>query len=421
MAESTEETRILIAHLDTGLFAEIDEALVDERVMRIVARTTNADQTISVTSEVKPDVIVIDGDALELDAIHTLEKIFVQDLPVGSIILWAAQDNDSIRAAMRVGAEDFLIKPVDPETLLTAVDEVFKVVREKFPDGWAAPPPSPADAGATQDATAAPGAGKATGICSGKAGVGKTTLATNLAIALAKYEGSKTTLVDLDHSDAAVLLNIRPARSLKDLAQIADELDVGMVNSCMAHHKEGLNLLPGSTDPGAEDLDVIPFALLERVVNILRQTQDHIVILLPMLHGDEQLRYIELCDMVYLVATDHNLLDLKGTKTFLDTITRKHVGEDRTHVVLNQHSKDGFVSSEDMEKTFGRKIRWVLPDDQKLVTDSINMGVPFVLKEPKNPLSAMVIQLAAFTGGNEDALPAEADGKHGWWPFGKKH
>jgi len=413
-----EEIRILIAHPDPQIFAEVDEAQVDERLVRIVARASEASQTIEAVYASKPDVLIIDGDCPALTPMETLEKIFVEDLPVGSVILWERQDNANIRAAMRVGAEDFLIKPVDAETLLTAVNSVFNIVREKYPDGWK----SLAAAKTGNAVQSAPAMrGKVIGICSGKAAVGKTTLATNLAMALAKFHGRKTTLVDLDRNDAAVLLNLHPARGIADLTKTEEELDFDMISSCCVHHREGLALLTGSVDPSADALEIIPQATLERVVNLLSQNHDFVVLLLPMLHGDRQLAYLELCDEVYLVATDHNLLDLKGAKTFLDMITQKHVALDKTHVILNQHSKSAFVSPQEVEKTFGRKIHWVLPEDQKLATDSINLGVPFVLKDPRKPLSEAIIHLAAFIAGEADAPSPESDERHGWWHSEKKH
>jgi septum formation inhibitor-activating ATPase MinD len=78
------------------------------------------------------------------------------------------------------------------------------------------------------------------------------------------------------------------------------------------------------------------------------------------------------------------------------------------------------VSLEDVEKTLHRKVDAMLPQEEKLVTDSINLGVPFVVKDPKNPMSEGVIHFAGVIAGTE-AAAAPVTEKHGWWPFGRKH
>ncbi len=419
MADSSEEIRVFIAHPDSDAFAEIDEALVDVRTVRIVGTATDAAQTVKALSGLKPDVLVIDGDAAALSPMELLEDIFVKDLPVGGIILWEVQDNERIRSAMRAGAEDFLIKPVTPEALLTSVNNAYSIVRAKFPQGWEQPieAPTPSLAGA---ASAGEAGGKVVGICSGKAGVGKTTLTTNLAVALAKHQKAKTVLVDLDHADAAILLNLRPTRGLVDLTAQMGDLDQDMLNSCLAHHDTGVVLLPGAVQATVEDIEVISPELLKNVMNLLRATHEFVLIIFPVLRGDEHLKLLGLCDEVYCVAVAHNLIELKSTKNFLDTIVNKFVDDENMKVILNQYSHEGFVSLEDVEKTLHRKVNATLPEAEKLVTDSINMGVPFVVKDAKSPTSECLIHLAAVLNGQADeATPAQE--KHGWWPFGKKH
>ncbi|MBI3922043.1 MAG: P-loop NTPase [Armatimonadetes bacterium] len=417
MADSTQEIRVFVAHSDGEAFAEIDEALVDNRALRIIGRSTEAAQATQLMAQLKPDVLVIDGDDPKLEPMGVLEDIFVKDLPIGGIILWEVQDNDRIRQAMRAGAEDFLIKPVEAEALVVSVNNAFNIVREKFPEGWTKP--EPAAAPTTGEVVEA--GGKVIGVCSGKAGTGKTTVATNLAVALAKVQKLTTTLIDLDHCEAAVLLNLRPARSLADLGQLGGDLDFEMVKSCLSHHQAGVGLVPGTTQPGVDDLESVNSALLGKVLNLLRANEHYVIVIFPLLHGDEHFGLLPLCDEVLCVATARNLLDLKSTKMFLDAISEKFVTEEKLRVVLNRYSKDEFVSLEDVEKTLHRKVYITLPEEEKLVTDSINLGVPFVLKDSKHPMSEGVIHLSGIVSGREVPGSDKDREKHGWWIFGKKH
>ena len=225
-------------------------------------------------------------------------------------------------------------------------------------------------------------------VFSAKGGCGKTTLATNLAAALADHGRREVCLVDLDlaFGDVAIAMQLFPAHTIADAVPLADSLDESAVASLLTPHSPGLTTLVAPIEPGTAES--IPATLVSTVLDLLKQQFDFVVVDTPPAFDDHVLAAFDQSDLVALLAT-LDIPALKNLKLTLETLDLLNYPRDRWRLVLNRaDSKVGLAVSE-VEKTLKAPISVQIPSSRD-VPASINRGVPIVLDDPKHPVSLAI-------------------------------
>ena len=228
-------------------------------------------------------------------------------------------------------------------------------------------------------------------VFSAKGGCGKTTLATNLAAAMAK-SGKSTCLVDLDltFGDVAISLQLFPTHTIGDAVAIR-RLDETAVHALVTHHSERLDALLAPVEPGvAENVSA---ALVGDLITALKQLYDVVVIDTPAAFSDQALAAFDVTDHFLLVAT-LDVPAIKNLKLTLEMLQLLNYPRDRWHIVLNRADAKVGLSVDDVEKMLNLPIAVQIPSS-RAVPASINRGVPIVLDTPGHAVSEAVRRLAA--------------------------
>ncbi|HVM57592.1 MAG TPA: AAA family ATPase [Gaiellaceae bacterium] len=229
-------------------------------------------------------------------------------------------------------------------------------------------------------------------VFSPKGGTGKTAIATNLAAAIAKFEGKKTLLVDLDlqFGDAAIMLGVEPEKTIFDLVVAPGELDSVKLSGFTTHHPSGLEILPAPLRP--EDAELVTEAKLARLLEVARESYDAIVVdTSPFFHGP-MLATLDRTDELFLLA-GLDVPTLKNVKLALSTLEMLSFPRDRIKIVLNRsNSKVGMKPSE-VDDALGMKAAHQVPSD-RVVPLSVNRGKPAVLAEENADFSKALRTLA---------------------------
>ena len=234
--------------------------------------------------------------------------------------------------------------------------------------------------------------GKVVAVFGTKGGTGKTTVATNLAVILAKQTKS-TVLVDANVSfgDCSAFLRVRPERNLLDLAGIPGELDESVLAGVLSEHEEsGLKLLCSANDPlGVEKLDG---SLITRVIKSLRKAYQLVIVDCGAALDVYTEAALAECDLAYLV-TSLELPAVKDAKVALSTFERLNLSTDKIRVILNRANTNvGFPPAE-VSKALGKKVVAELPSDVS-VPRAINNGVSVALDMPKSTVAKSLTKLA---------------------------
>ena len=339
-----------------------------------VARTGR--EGIDLASEVSPDVVLMDINMPDMDGITATETIR-KEVPFTQIVILSVQgDPNYMRRAMLAGARDFLTKPPMVDELISAIRRAGKMAqdeREKSSSRYQAH--DPASGGPGANISSAP-TGEVIIVYSPKGGVGCTTIATNLAIALHNDE-TPVVIVDgnLQFGDVAVMLNERSRNSILDLAPRADELDPEIVeNVLITHGDSGVKILTAPSRPEyAENVTGDQFS---KIINYLRQLYSYIVVDTSSSLTDIVLSAIDTSNLVILVVTQ-DIPSINNSRLFLDLADVLDINRENLIFIMNRYDKR-------------------IATDDRTVVPSVNRGVPFVLtaKGRGNHVSRVIFELA---------------------------
>jgi pilus assembly protein CpaE len=234
--------------------------------------------------------------------------------------------------------------------------------------------------------------GKVVTVFSAKGGCGKTTLATNLAAALADRGRRQVVLVDLDlaFGDVAIALQLFPAHTIADAVPIAESLDTETIRAILTPHSAGLTTLVAPVDPGSGES--VPPSLVSRIIDLLREQYDYVVVDTPPAFDEQVLAAFDASDVVALIAT-LDVPALKNLKLTLETLDLLRYQRDKWRVVLNRADSKVGLSINEVEKTLRTDISAHIPSSRD-VPAAINRGVPIMLDDPKHPVSLSIRQFA---------------------------
>jgi pilus assembly protein CpaE len=222
-------------------------------------------------------------------------------------------------------------------------------------------------------------------VASPKGGVGKTTVATNLALGLAASGPGSTVLVDLDlqFGDVASALALTPQYSLPDTVHGAASNDPLVLKTFLTRHPSGLSVVAGSDSPAAGD--AVTAAEAGRLVETLSREFCYVVIDTAPGLTDHTLTVLEQAtDLVLMSSMD--VPGVRGLRKELDVLTELHLVPAGRHLVLNGVDSAGALSREDVEDTIGAPLDLVLPR-HNAVPLSTNTGVPLLQAGGKDPVT----------------------------------
>ncbi|MFN9881094.1 MAG: AAA family ATPase, partial [Planctomycetota bacterium] len=233
-----------------------------------------------VVLQTSPDVVVVNIDQNEPVALSLIQSLKATHSSLGVIALSQRTDGQVILRAMRAGAGEFITTPIQ-------IDELFQALERVSSIGLAAGRNKP---GVTIAVTGSSG------------GVGATTIAVNLACAMARDPGNSVVLVDLDLAvgDADVFLDTIPDYTLLDVAQNIARLDLAMLRKSLTKHDSGVYLLPRPIH--LEDMDSISTEDFRKVLSLLKASFSHMVLDLSKSFGRLDFVSMQMADQTLLLT-----------------------------------------------------------------------------------------------------------------------
>lgn len=363
-----------------------------EADIEVVGAATSGEEGINLAKELKPHVVLMDINMPGVDGITASERI-TRQVPGCQIIMMSVQgEADYLRRSMLAGAREFLIKPFSSDELISSIRRVYELGRSLYQQVGptvAAVQSSPTAAAAAQPKKM----GKIITIFSPKGGTGCSTLAVNLAIALQEETGSKVGLVDasLQFGDIAVLLNMQATRTLVDLAQQTDGIDADMALTVMLPHASGVKALLGPPRP--EMADLVTTAAMRDVLNLLRQALDYTIVDTWSSLHDMMLTVLDMADRIVLVTTP-DIPAIKNTKLFFEVTDALEYPKDKTLLILNKADRRTGIRAQDIEAGIKHPVAAQIPLDERIVTQAVNQGIPFIVSNKTSPVSQGVYGLA---------------------------
>jgi pilus assembly protein CpaE len=387
--------RVLIADESARIIENVTRRLGQEGDLILCAIAQDGDTALQEALRTRPDVAVVDAGLPGMDGIQTTEML-VQYLPRAGVILLSMEaENEAFRRAMLAGAREFLQKPFSGDELVAAIRRVHAFELRKT-----TPPASPA-----LEATPSVG-GKLFTVVGAKGGVGKSVIAANCAIALARSH--RVALVDcsLQFGDIGVLLNVSAERTIADLAANNAIADHDVIHEVMVEGPGGIRVLAAPASP--ELADYVTTQHLRALIDQLRKSFDFIVVDTASHLSEISLDLVEMADKVVLV-TDLSATAVKNARLLQTVMGVLKVDAERFVLVINHREGAGELPRTYVEDVLKTSATVEIPYDPAVVATSIGRGVPFVLAQPQSPVAIRIVGLAeALALGSDQRSPAEA-------------
>jgi pilus assembly protein CpaE len=332
------------------------------------------------------DLVLLPVSDLEPDRAKELERM-IRRSPGTSFIGTAPRtDPDLILRAMRTGIHEFLVSPPDATELATAVDRL------------------------TQRHHADTRRGVVFAVYASKGGLGNTTIAVNLAHALASNDAeARVALADLvvSSGDVRVLLNLKPLYDIGNVVQKLDRLDADLLNSLLTPAGEGVWILPGTEDPELDD--IVDAAAVTAVVDQLRSHFAYTVLDCEHHLSERTLAALDAADRVIL-NTQLTVPALRATQRAIQICERLGYPNDKLCIVVNRFQSTDVLSPADAASLLKHDIQWKLPNDYQTTAAALMKGIPVLQHDPASKLSWSFTQLAAKLGGRPATSAASKNG-----------
>lgn len=327
----------------------------------------------------------------DLEAVETLAQ--ADDREAGLIVISDADMPLSMaRRLMQAGVAEVLPDPVDGADLRGAVQRLTRP--SQLPAIWTGKQP-----------------GRIVTVTRARGGIGATTVAVNLADALAtpkkrKAEAPSVALVDFDLQFGAVasFLDLPPRDTLYDLAAEQRMPDARYLDEQMETTADGLRVLtaPARFVP----LDALTGEQVAAILESLRETYDYVVVDLPHSLVDWVQAVIDRSDRVLLV-TDSTVPSIRQSKRLIDFFEEESPGIP-VEIVVNHEAKPLIRAKHHTQaaKLLGQSFNTWLPPDPKTARAAIDRGVPLSVAGRRSALHKSIAQLARSLDGDFSA-PAQ--------------
>jgi pilus assembly protein CpaE len=239
--------------------------------------------------------------------------------------------------------------------------------------------------------------GRVIAVLAPSGGSGSSTLAANIATALAR-EHKSTVLMDLklESGDLSALLDLKPTHTIADLCQNVARLDRVMFERSLTRHSSGVHLLASPLQ--FNDVQFVSAEGVRKALGMAKLMFPYIVVDLDHSYHAEQVEALRQAHQI-LIVLRLDFAALRNARRTLDYLEKLNISRDRIQVVINRYGQPKEVPFAKAEEALGLKISHYIPDDPRTVNRANNDGVPIVIESPSSKISKSLIKLASSVNG----------------------
>ncbi|UWG98024.1 AAA family ATPase [Dehalobacter sp. DCM] len=371
-----EKIKVMLIGVDGSKLFELKNLLRHEDVA-IMGYTKLEDGALEKVYSLNPHVVLVQCGSEYDSSVKLAEQVYVE-LPGCSVILLCDNtDNSIVERAMLAGVRRVLPMPIDGDTLVENIKTEFSIEKLRLQK--------------SKHTAAVNLQSKVITVFGAKGGIGKTTIAVNLAVSLAQM-GSKVAVIDADlqFGDVNVYFDIETKNTIAELSQGQDTADIDAIRRFTVLHHSGVNVLCAPNSP--EYAEYVSPKNIETIINTMRPYYDFVIVDTPPLLNDISLAAIENANLV-LQITGIDISTVRNTKTSLNILGSLQQ-TDKIEVIVNKFT-NSIITVKNIQKIIDMPIKGQIPFDYKTALESQNKGVPAVLDAPRSPMAKELVRLAS--------------------------
>jgi pilus assembly protein CpaE len=330
--------------------------------VNVSEQSVDVSEFLLLPGEAAPDTMIVylDGMTSPPEWIETLTSKFPQ-VPV--LVCSERLEWEFLRRSMQLGVREILPIPLNEVKVQAALERVrFRKRRSE---------------GTSQ--------GRVIAVTGQKGGVGTTTIALNLAVALAELQAERCALVDLGRPfpDIDNFLDQAGTYNLADALNNLDNLDESFFQKIMQPYENNLAILHGI--PDFQEQDNLPIEGIERILSILRNLYHHVVVDLGHLFDDVFLQVLKEADLV-LILTELNVPNFRNLRKFWPLLKDWDPTRQKIKIVVNRYNRGDDLGLRELRKILEEPPYAFLPSDYHPLHEAINQGVPLAKVAPRSKL-----------------------------------
>jgi pilus assembly protein CpaE len=296
---------------------------------------------------------------------------------------------DLLHAALRAGVDDVVSSSSSPAETETVFGDALEKANRR--------------GGGHAEAGAAAAPGTVVTVMSTKGGVGKTVVATNLAVAIASL-GKTVALVDLDlqFGDVGIVLGLEPVQTIVGAVLGGERLDAQMLRGFLTKHSSGVEVLLAPTQP--EDAELVTASRIDRIIGLLMTMFEFVVIDTPPVLDEAVLTALDRSDRV-IAITMMDVASVKNSRVSLQKMRQLGYNGSLVDVMLNRADSKVYLRADEVEQAIGMPIKYRLPSDLQ-IPRSVNRGTPVVLESPRSqPAKVFMDTAKALVAERQEVHP----------------
>jgi pilus assembly protein CpaE len=366
---SSDQIRLLVVEDVQQVTSYIRGLLNAQSAIKLLDVVTDGSKVVDLISELRPDVVIVDA-LLQgrIKGMTLVEHIQAAGLRVPVIVLTVPQQ--PVVADPGRGIHGVLMMPFSGFDLITGLQKVHK----------------------SAQANDTVGSARVISVFAPKGGVGKTTIAFNLAVALGQA-GERTVLIDgsLQFGDLRALLKVPvDAPSILDLP--TDRIAESDLADVLWRDPSGIDIL--LAPPRVEMAEMVTTRDIDKVLSLLRRVYTVVVIDTPSMINDLNLAFLDTSDTIVEVVT-YDSTTIHNTIAMADAFRMIGYPASKVRYLVNRADSPGGIDPQQLERALGRVPEHRVVSDGLLVVQSNNDGVPFVLANPAAAISQDIVRTAS--------------------------
>ena len=339
-----------------------------------------------------PDLIISDVVMPEMDGfefirhVRALKKI--EKIPI--ILLTSQVDTQDKIEGLEAGADDYLGKSVSPTELELRVKALL--ARKNATEG-----------SFTQAAA------KTIAVFSLRGGVGVSSLAVNLSIAISQLWGIEASLWDLalGVGQCALMMNLKPGTTIDSLVDWGEKtVDEATLRGMMLKHESGVWLMPASVS--AEEAELVTAATIDLVWTGMQSMSPYLIIDAGNHFSDPILTVLDRADMILLVLAPE-LASVNAAYQAIKVFSDLNFPEGKILPVINNTIQGSSLTAQKIAIGLKKQIIAEIPYDSRNMVRAINQGYPYLMLAPKSPTSLAISTLAYKLTSRDMAKRNEKD------------
>jgi pilus assembly protein CpaE len=354
--------------------ADLLKLYIDEfEKFSFLAGTSDFSKAYDAIRELGKALVIVDISQYQEQGLNFVSKISSEFPECRVVALSDKPDVDLVIRAMRVGACDFFAMPLIKKNFFEILDKIYNDFTNAKPKKSKC---------------------RVISVYSNKGGVGKTSIATNLALELAKMTKENVALIDLNFQlgDVTTFLDLKPSFNISYMLQNLDKINEDFLLSTLEKYKD-TSLYVLADPPYFKQVDDIVSKNISKLFEILRDTFSYVVVDTSSGFDSKAMTVLENSDLVFFV-TIVNLPALRNCQRCLELFEKMGFNQDKIQILINRYMENDEINAEDVEDVLGKRIYWKVPNNYFSMMSAINKGIPVSEVNPDSNVALSYKHLA---------------------------